>query len=156
MGKFTFDISDDFVKQLGNLADVERIAPMMLNEATPILRDAIKRKVKSDYSTKGRKMYYVKKEGLFNDQYGYYNQTGSLFEGVKMSRSRKIKNGGFYANVYFTGYDKNGVSNAQKAIMLEYGTKHSNARPFMAKVVRSCENEVLDKMQEVFNREVDK
>ena len=54
MGKFTFDISDDFVKQLGNLADVERIAPMMLNEATPILRDAIKRKVKSDYSTKGR------------------------------------------------------------------------------------------------------
>ena len=42
MGKFDFEISPEFIKQLGRLADVERIAPKMIDEAIPILLDNVK------------------------------------------------------------------------------------------------------------------
>jgi hypothetical protein len=37
VGKFDFQISPEFIKQLGNLADVDRVAPQMIDEAMPIL-----------------------------------------------------------------------------------------------------------------------
>ena len=45
MGKFSFTIPDDFVKQLGNLADVDRIAPTMIDEAMPILERKLKQEL---------------------------------------------------------------------------------------------------------------
>lgn len=156
MGKFDFEIPDDFIEQLGRLADIDNVAPKMLNEAAPILRDAIKTKVKNDYSSKGRKIRYIKSEGMFKPKYGEYTQTGSLLKGVRMSRSRKIKDGGFYAEVYFSGKDEKGVPNAAKAVWLEYGTSKQYARPFIKKVVKDNEQKVIRKMQEVFEREVKK
>ena len=38
MGKFDFEIPTDFIKQLGKLADVDRIAPQMIDEGYPILK----------------------------------------------------------------------------------------------------------------------
>ncbi len=43
MGKFDFDIPDDFLRQLGKLSDVDKIAPKMINEAMPILAENTKK-----------------------------------------------------------------------------------------------------------------
>lgn len=154
MGKFNFTIPQDFMQQLGRLQDVDRVAQKMLNEAAPILRDNLKKKVEADYSKAGRKVTFVKGEGLFGPQYGEYTQTGSLLNGIRMSRSKKVKNGGFYVRVYFSGKDEKGVPNSAKAIWLEYGTKKQYARPFLTKVVNDSKPAVMDKMREVFEREM--
>jgi HK97 gp10 family phage protein len=154
MGKFDFQISPEFLEQLGKLSDVDRVAPIMLNEATPILRKNLQTKVENDYSRSGRRIAYIKKEGLFGVKTGEYTQTGAMRSGIRMSRSRKIKNGGFYAKVYFSGYDEKGVSNAEKAVYAEYGTSKQPARPFITKVVNDSTPDVLEKMQDVFNREM--
>jgi len=132
MGKFDFEIPDDFIKQLGKLADVDRIAPQMLNEALPILE----RNVKSEVSK--------------------HVVSGDLLKSIKISKAKKTKSGGYYASVTPTGTDKKGVRNMEKMVYLEYGTKKQTARPTLTKAIKDSESAVLDKMQEVFNREVSK
>ena len=44
MGKFDFNIPDDFIRQLGRLADVDKYAPKMIDEAIPILEGRVKAK----------------------------------------------------------------------------------------------------------------
>lgn len=129
MGKFDFEIPADFIKQLGRLADVDRIAPQMLNEALPILE----RNVKSEVSK--------------------HVVSGDLLKSIKMSKAKKNKYG-YYASVRPTGTDKKGVRNMEKMVYLEYGTSKQPARPTLTKAIKDSEKAVLDKMQEVFNREV--
>jgi HK97 gp10 family phage protein len=129
MAKFDFQIPDDFIKQLGRLADVDRIAPQMLNEALPILE----RNVKSEVSK--------------------HVVSGDLLKSIKMSKAKKNKYG-YYASVRPTGTDKKGVRNMEKLVYLEYGTSKQASKPTLTKAIKDSEKAVLDKMQEVFNREV--
>jgi HK97 gp10 family phage protein len=129
MGKFDFEIPTDFIKQLGKLADVDRIAPKMLNEALPILE----RNVKAEVSK--------------------HVVSGDLLKSIKMSKAKKNKYG-YYASVTPTGTDKKGVRNMEKMVYLEYGTKNQPPRPTLTKAIKDSEKAVMEKMQEVFNREV--
>ena len=129
MGKFDFEIPTDFIKQLGKLADVDRIAPQMLNEALPILE----RNVKSEVSK--------------------HVVSGDLLKSIKMSKAKKNKYG-YYASVRPTGTDKKGVRNMEKLVYLEYGTSKQASKPTLTKAIKDSEKAVLDKMQEVFDREV--
>ena len=74
------------------------------------------------------------------------------------------KSGGFYAVVRPTGTDSKGVRNMEKAVYLEYGTSkqkgsgrkdRQSPRPWVDKALNDSEEPVLNKMQEVFNREVE-
>jgi HK97 gp10 family phage protein len=129
MGKFDFVIPTDFIKQLGKLADVDRIAPQMIDEAMPILE----RNVKSEVSK--------------------HIVSGDLLKSIKISKAKKNKYG-YYASVRPTGKDKKGVRNMEKMVYLEYGTKKQPPRPTLTKAIKDSETAVLEKMQEVFNREV--
>lgn len=129
MGKFDFEIPTDFIKQLGKLADVDRIAPQILNEALPILE----RNVKSEVSK--------------------HVVSGDLLKSIKMSKAKKNKYG-YYASVRPTGTDKKGVRNMEKMVYLEYGTSKQSPAPTLTKAIKDSEKAVLNKMQEVFNREV--
>lgn len=167
MGKFTFDISDDFVKQLGNLADVERIAPMMIQESLPIIQAKFK-SVLSSHSDTGELVDSIKitKAGKTKNKYGKYfglvaptgyskKQNGYLRKGKRGKVLRK--NGKLAGSEKVDGGVRDKTRNMEKAIFLEYGTsKGQPARPFISKVINSTESQVLNKMQEVFNREVDK
>ena len=130
MGKFDFEIPDDFIKQLGKLADVDRIAPQMIDEAIPKLLDS------------------VKKETAF------HKQTGDMYNSIKATKAGKSKNGGYYATVRPTGKDKKGVRNMEKMVYLEYGTSDQPATPVLTKAIKDSEKAVMEKMQAVFNREV--
>ncbi|HRS66162.1 MAG TPA: HK97 gp10 family phage protein [Spirochaetia bacterium] len=129
MAKFDFEIPADFIKQLGKLADVDRIAPQMIDEAIPKLLDNVKKE------TAGHK------------------QTGDMYKSIKATKAKKNKYG-YYASVTPTGADKKGVRNMEKMVYLEYGTSKQSPAPTLTKAIKDSEKAVLDKMQEVFNREV--
>lgn len=129
MAKFDFEIPSDFIKQLGRLADVDRIAPQMIDEAIPILERNVKAEV------------------------GKHKRTGELANSVKKTKANKNKYG-YYASVRPTGTDKKGVRNMEKMVYLEYGTSKQSPAPTLTKAIKDSEKAVLDKMQEVFSREV--
>ena len=88
-----------------------------------------------------------------------------MVSSVKHTKAGKTKIGGYYAAVRPTGKDANGVRNMEKAAYLEYGTSKKKGgakkdkqppRPWVNRAINNCESAVLNKMQEVFEREVGK
>jgi len=132
MAKFDFEIDPEFIKHLGRLADVDRIAPQMIDEAIPILLTNVKRE-----SAK-------------------HKLSGNLYQSIKPTKAKKTKGGGYYACVRPTGKDKKGVRNMEKMVYLEYGTVKQSAKPVLTKAIKDSESAVKKKMQEVFEREVNK
>jgi HK97 gp10 family phage protein len=140
MANFKIDIPDDFMKKLQSLgAKLDDIAPKMIDGALPILEKSVKRQVSK------------------------HKASGDLIESVKISKARAAKNGGYYGSVGFVGYGthkyKNTtqkVANSIKAIALEYGTSKQQAQPFLSASVHNVEQDVLQKMQDIFNAEVEK
>ena len=64
-----------------------------------------------------------------------HKRTGSMANSIKAKVPTSTRSGGVVGSVTFTGKDKNGMNNAQKALWLDYGTKHINGTAF----VRSAE-----------------
>ena len=130
MGKFDFTIPDDFIKQLGRLADVDRVAPKMIDESMPILVENVKIELAK------------------------HKRTGDMLDSVKKTKAGKIKNGGYYAVVRPTGKDRKGVRNMEKLAHAEYGTKKQAPTPILTKAIKDSEKAVLKKMKQVFEKEV--
>ena len=137
MGKFDFQVPDDFIKKLGKLSDVDRIAPKMIDAAIPILSDSIKREL------------------------AVHKETGSLVASVKKTRTRLSKGGYYLATVRPTGTDKKGVRNMEKLAILEYGVSNKDSggwkqapTPLLTKAVKDATPSILSKMKEVFEEEM--
>ena len=129
MGKFDFQVDPAFLKQLGRLADVDRLAPKMIDEAIPILE----KNVKSELSR--------------------HKRTGDMVNSIKHTKANENKYG-YYATVRPTGKDRKGVRNMAKLAHAEYGTSKQAPTPMLTKALKDSESAVLAKMQEVFEREV--
>lgn len=132
MGKFDFEVSAEFIKQLGRLADVDRIAPKMIDEAIPILLENVK------------------------SEAAYHKRSEDMYKSIKSTKAGKSSKGGYYATVRPTGIDKKGVRNMEKMAWLEYGRKGQGATPVLTKALKDSESAVYAKMQAVFDREVGK
>lgn len=145
MGEFTFNISQDFIRKLGKMADVDKFASKMIDEALPILDRHIKAGLQS------------------------HKGTGELLDSITIHHAKPMKMGGWYGYVTAKGVAKGkrylrpkgggrfkseGYRNYQKILALEYGTSKQKPTPFLTKAVKDSEAAVLSKMQEVFNREV--
>lgn len=147
MARFDIEGIDDLMKDLGEL-EIDRIVPKMLEEASPLLEREVKAALFSHQDTE--EMYRsIKSTGAMRNKYGYYlavRPTG-ISSGTKWKNSRT--KGGRRAGKI----EK--VRNMDKAAYLEFGTPRQPARPVFSKAARKAEAPVLDKMQEVFNREVD-
>lgn len=131
MGRFTFSIDPTFIRQLGNMEDVERIAPKMIDGAMPILERNLKRAMEP------------------------HRDTGEMIRSVKTKKATMTKNGGFYAVTRPTGTDpETGVRNMEKFVNLEFGNSHQAATPMIDKVMNDSEKPVLNEMQEIFNMEM--
>ncbi len=140
MAQLRIDESDELYEQLERMGETERIAPMMVDEALPILQNAMQ----AAYA--GKKI------------------SGKL----KIVRAKKIANGGVLGEVtfkgktgtyYLKGKGKYPLSNAGLAVFLEYGVQaHGNfpALPpggYIQKAVAASKSAVEAKMQEVYDRE---
>lgn len=130
MAQFDFEFPSEFQKQLEKLSNIDEIAPKMINEALPSYQKAIKATL------------------------SVHNRTGDLQRSVSIRKAKKAKNGGYIGNVYFRGYDSKGSPNNVKAAGLEYGNSRETAKPFLQSATNSCENEVINTMQEIYTKEV--
>lgn len=132
MASFSYDIPDDFIKQLGNLADIDRYAPLMIDGAIPILEQQVKVELSR------------------------HKVTGDLLKSIKTTKTKKTKAGVYSASVEPSGTDRKGVRNVEKMIYLEYGTSRQPATPVLTKAVKDSEKEVLGAMQAIFDKEMGK
>ena len=97
--------------------------------------------------------------------------TGELINSIKISKANKSKSGIWGISVRATGnatnrktgtlktyVSKSGkayTETSKKLLSLEYGdSRHKTPKPFMQKTTNDSENEVINKMQEVYNKEV--
>lgn len=129
MAAFDFSFDEDFMKSLGTLAQVERFAPKMIDEALPIIEKKLTANLQS------------------------HKVSGDLIRSIKIKKCKKIKNGGYYGSVFPSGESADGTRNAEKLVYLEYGTSHQASTGVLAKTVQETTEEVNAKMQEVFERE---
>ena len=140
MAQLQIDEGDELFEQLERMGETERIAPLMVDEALPILRNAM--------------------------QAAYAGKT--ISGKLKIVRAKKIANGGVLGEVtfkgktgtyYLKGKGKYPLSYAGLAVFMEYGVQaHGNfpALPpggYMQKAVASSKSAVEAKMQEVYDRE---
>lgn len=65
------------------------------------------------------------------------------------------RDGYINAKVGFDGVDASGTPNALKAAVLEYGSKHQPARPYMSPAATSSRNAVKAKMTETVERKIE-
>lgn len=83
-----------------------------------------------------------------------YKKTGSMANSVKAKTPTATRGGDIVGSVTFTGKDKNGMNNAQKALWLDYGTKHINGTAFVRSAVKSSEGAISQAMEQIFNGKV--
>lgn len=136
MADLGFNIPDDYLRDLLG-ADFDELAPEMLDEVLPILEQSIRRHL----------------TGVI------HNGSGELAGSISVTRPKKTKTDAWIANTYIKGHSKKhyygstthnrqyAVSNALKAIWLNYGNAHQAARPWLTPAVNACEAEIMDKMQ---------
>ena len=151
---FEFKMPQGLIDDLRKCSEIDRIAPLMLESAAPVL-----------------KRHFVRNlNAVMKDP------TGELIESISTNRPNKGKNGVWHISITAKGEAKGktyrtkgretkkgvlkegktiGYRNYQKLLSLEYGdSRHKTPKPFMQKTTNDSENEVINKMQEVYNKEV--
>lgn len=150
MAGFDIEFPDDFLSGVLE-TDPQELCSEMLSEAAPLYVDSMKR------SLRGVVDHEVDSE---------------MVDSVKATKPKKTKTDAYIVNVGPSGYSKTKeyiqkdgtgkrttrkypVSNAVKAIWKEYGIPGKEpARPFLTKAKNDVENDVMNRMQEVYNRKV--
>ena len=139
MATFSCNIPDDFLDSLLK-CDSEELCKEILTEAAPELEKSMKKEIEK------------------------HNDTGELQKSIKAGKPFLNKNGfwqitvsprGYSKNYYYGGKQHNRkykLTNAAKAIFLEYGTSHQTARPFLTKSTNNAERGVINKLQENYER----
>ena len=139
----SFDFPDDLIDTLIKLQDDE-----LEKECLSAAVDDIEKSVKKEFHK--------------------HDRTGEMSNSVSTTTPAKNKYGEYYIYTYPKGNSKNTysketkkkgtrkypVSNALKAVWLEYGNSHQQARPWQTTATKNCEEIVIDKMQEVINRRI--
>ena len=135
MGALSFSVPSELQKKLSKIANIDEIAPKMINEAAPIAVEAVRAETPYKH--------------------------GALQKSIRFKKAKAAKTGGYIGNITFDGYDirklKNGktqkVSNMQKAVTINYGKKGQAANPFITRAINNCSAKINRKMEEVYERE---
>lgn len=75
--------------------------------------------------------------------------TGSMIDNIKPT-SIKVKKGVKQVSVYSQGKDSNGISNARKAYILNYGKSSFPATRWVTKANQSAEGALIDNTKKIF------
>lgn len=141
MARLSITPDDELLRKLDAMYDTDAIQKKMLSAAAPHLLKAVSNRLRS------------------------HKQSGNLERSLKISKPKRTKKDKkYYVMIAPKGYDdrrlKNGgvnrVSNAQKMMALEYGTKKQTATPFISAATRDAEGSVMQAMRDVFEQEVSK
>lgn len=145
MADFQLYFDENLFKEFEKLSNIDGVSEKMLKEASPIVVESMKSELK------------------------LHKQTSELVNSVKPTKPRRNKNGDNVVIVRPTGKSmtmiaesgktyvrKKPVRNMEKLASLEFGNSHGQKpTSVIEKVIKSTESAVLDKMTEVYNKEVE-
>lgn len=145
MADFQLYFDENLFKEFEKLSNIDGVSEKMLKEASPIVVESMKSELK------------------------LHKQTSELVNSVKPTKPKRNKNGDNVVIVRPTGESmtmiaesgktyvrKKPVRNMEKLASLEFGNSHGQKpTPIIEKVIKGTENAVLDKMAEVYNKEVE-
>lgn len=81
---------------------------------------------------------------------------GNLIKSVRVTKAYQTANGDWHMKVGIYGYDEDGVPNALKAMVLEYGRSDMAPKPWLKPAVsaskKECEKAMMDCFDERVNR----
>lgn len=153
MAKLEIDFNEDFFKALGKAADVDRLAPKLIDAALPILRN----RVKTAYGafTVARDISIVKTKkangGGYVGTVTPAGETGHYYRKIPKNVKGPVKHDHY----------RYPLSNGGLAVFLEFGVKaHGNfpalpAGGYMARAVAASQDDVQAKMQETYEKETE-
>lgn len=141
MARFEVTLPTDLIRQLDKLGSKgDEISYKMLKAGAVILRDELDKNLKKNLYS-GRK---------YDNNY----PTGALEKSLTIDKPKKDKNGNNSIRIYFKGKDSNGVPNALKAAVMEYGSSKQQKKPFIRPAEKAVEKEVNAEMQKIFDEEI--
>ena len=79
-----------------------------------------------------------------------HRRTGSMANSVKSGKPYINDSGAAVGKVSISGKDKSGMSNAYKAMWIEYGTKNYSAQPFVRPAIQSAQSAINAAMKKVY------
>ena len=130
----TFKAGDDFAIALSHLATgSEEIAKKAIYAGANIIADKIKSNLQGVLSSEA---------------------TGELLASFGVTPIEKDASGNWNAKIGFDGYGTDGVANQLKARVLESGSSRQPKRPFVRPAVNATKRQVVDRMGEVINEEI--
>ena len=149
MGKFEIRGFDELLAELERIGRFGDIAPKMLEETVPILKEEVVRQAEPHKDT-GEMAASIKPTGVMAGKSGSYyicvRPTGYASKRWKYTRK---KDGGKVGS-------KRPVRNMEKLVWLEFGTKKQAATPILKTATANAAPKVQKKLQEIFNREIGK
>jgi len=129
MATFDINMPDDFMDELFGLSASKTysLCEEMLSNASPTLQTSMKKRARK--------------------------ATGQMAASIKATKPRKNERG-YFTVVRPAGKDSNGVRNAEKLAIQEYGTSKQKANPLLAASVGDAEDQILTTMQNTFDKGV--
>lgn len=163
MANFNAYPTDDLMKQLDKLENIDEVSRKMVKEAIPIVVDESKEKMLSRSDT-GHTMDSLMPRGVRRNPKSGVVSDKAIFAGYD-GRGRAARHMKNYQKRYPNfktvlpdgSYDnEGGTPYALKAIIIEHGSVYHKKRPFLEQVVEDSGENVANKMQAVFNEEMEK
>lgn len=81
---------------------------------------------------------------------------GSLIKAVKVTKAYQVSGGDWHIKVGVYGYDKDGVPNALKAMVLEHGRSDMPAKPWLKPAINATKKDVIKAMSDRLDKEINK
>ena len=132
MASFSISGMDELLVKLNQLGRFDEIAPKMVKAGMEILQEEVVAEASK------------------------HKNTGAMVASIKPTGLMAGYGSGYYMCTRPTGRDKKGVRNMEKMVYLEYGVKGRPGVPVITAAVIKAEPKVVQAMQEVFTREINR
>lgn len=161
MASFVLEGVKELIKEIEKLGDIDDVSFQMVDEAAEIMDRELKEAIRMNTQKYGTgtladSIHHNKPE---RNAWGIFTSSTARGKDYKKRKPKKVthaayaKKDGRYVG-HRTSIEGYNVRNHDKLWYLEHGTSRQEPRPFVQKCVNDAEPKVLDKMQEVFDREV--
>lgn len=155
MAYFRVEFPDDLMKQITKTASDET-SRRILKESIPILAESVRNVIQAEHSDpeRGASGELAKSITAFEP---YKTKDGTWIVSAAPTGKAKgqMKKGKVFArSKHGTMTSGQALYNSDKLFFLEYGTEKQDPKPVLQKATNIAYSDVVNKMQEVYNREV--
>ena len=152
MAYLRVDFPDDVLKQIAKTADDET-SRRMLKESIPILQKSIQDTIKAEHNDSGDLWKSIEAFEPYKNK----DENWTVSTAPTGKAKGQMKKGKVFARSK-SGTVSSGQSlyNSDKLFFLEYGTEKQDPKPVLTRATNNAYQSVVDRMQEIFNEEMNK